>query len=124
MILLYSDETQVPDFAPGTPDFEAMMGEWMAFNQSLIDAGQFISGASLAPTEAATVVAKTFGGSTAVTDGPYAETKEQLGGFYLVEAADLDEAIEIAGRVPIPAGSFEVRPVGFRPGADGKPPTA
>lgn len=121
MILLYSDETQVPDFAPGSPEFEAMMGEWMSFNQSLIDAGQFIEGSALAPTEAATVVTKSFGGSTAVTDGPYAETKEQLGGFYLVEASDLDAAIEIANRVPIPAGSFEIRPVGFRPSADGDP---
>ena len=121
MILLYSDETQVPEFAPGSPEFEATMGEWMAFNQTLIDSGQFIGGASLAPTDTATVVAKSFGGSSAVTDGPYAETKEQLGGFYIVEAADLDAAIEIANRVPIPVGSFEIRPVGFRPGADGDP---
>jgi len=84
MILLYSDETQVPDFAPGSPEFEAMMGYWMAFNQTLIDSGQFVSG----------------------------------------EAADLDAAIEIAHRVPIPAGSFEVRPVGFRPDAAGAPQSA
>lgn len=121
MILLYSDETQVPDFAPGSPEFESMMGEWMAFNQTLIDAGAFIGGASLAPTETATVVTKSFDGSTAVTDGPYAETKEQLGGFYIVEAADLDAAMEIATRVPIPVGSFEIRPVGFRPDAAGDP---
>ena len=124
MILLYSDETQVPDFAPGTPEFEAMMGEWMAFNQTLIDAGHFVGGASLAPTETATVITKSFDGSSTVTDGPYAETKEQLGGYYIVEAADLDAAIEIARRVPIPVGSFEIRPVAFRPDGGGEQPSA
>ncbi len=117
MILLYSDETQHPSFGPGTPEFEAMMGEWMAFNQSLIDAGQMIGGASLAATDTATVLTKNFDGTDAVTDGPYAETKEQLGGYYIVSADSLDEALAIARRVPIPAGKFEVRPIDFRPGA-------
>lgn len=115
MILLYSDESNRPDFAPGSPEFEAMMGEWMAFNQSLIDAGQWIGGASLASTDTATVLTKNFDGTDSVTDGPYAETKEQLGGYYLVNAESLDEAIDIARRVPIPAGRFEVRPIEFRP---------
>lgn len=117
MILLYSDESQSPDFAPGTPEFEAMMGEWLAFNQTLIDAGQMIGGASLAGTDTATVLTKNFDGTESVTDGPYAESKEQIGGYYLVSCDTLDEAIAIARRVPIPAGKFEVRPIGFRPDA-------
>lgn len=117
MILLNSDETAIPDLEPGTPEFEEMMGSWMAYNQMLIDGGHFVSGASLAPTVTATTITKRFDGTESVTDGPYAETKEQLGGFYLIEAKDLDEALALARQVPIPAGSFEVRPVAFRPDA-------
>ena len=117
MILLYSDPTQNPDFEPGSPEFEAMMGEWMAFNQTLIDADQMIGGASLAGTETATMLIKNPDGTESITDGPYAETKEQLGGYYLVRADSLDEAIAIARRIPMPVGNFEVRPIAFRPGA-------
>jgi hypothetical protein len=116
MVLLYSDENvEIP--GPGEPGFDEMMGEWFAYNQTLIDGGHFIAGASLQPTPTATTVAKTFGGPATLIDGPYTETKEQLGGFYLIRAADLDEAIKLASGVPIPAGSFEVRPVAFRPDA-------
>lgn len=116
MILIHSDETvEMP--APGTPGFDEMMAEWMAYNQRLIDGGHWISGASLMPTATATVVRREFGAAPVVSDGPYAETKEQLGGFYLISASDLDEAIELASGVPIPVGSLEVRPVAFRPDA-------
>lgn len=118
MILLYSDETMHPEIEPGSPEFNEMMGEWMAFNQSLIDAGQYIGGASLAGTDTATVLEKKFDGTESVTDGPYAETKEQLGGYYLVSCDTLDDAIAIARRVPIPVGKFEVRPIAFRPDAE------
>lgn len=117
MILLYSDETMSPDFEPGSDEFNAMMGEWMAFNQSLIDAGQYIGGASLAGTDTATVLARDAEGTETMLDGPYAETKEQIGGYYLVKTDTLDEAIEIARRVPIPVGKYEVRPIAFRPDA-------
>jgi hypothetical protein len=114
MITLYSDESvELPE--PGTPEFGAFMGEWMAFNQRLIDGGHWIAGASLMPTPTATTITKEFGSAPTITDGPYAETKEQLGGFYLISAKDLDEALALAALVPIPAGSFEVRPVAFRP---------
>ena len=116
MILLYSDESfEMP--APDTPEFGEFMGEWMAYNQKLIDGGHWVSGASLQPTTTATTVTKSFGAAPSITDGPYAETKEQLGGYDLVSAADLDEAIALAKEVPIPVGSFEVRPVAFRPDA-------
>lgn len=117
MIFAYSDETQRPDFAPGSPEFQEMMSEWMSFNQELIDSGAFIGGGGLASTDTATTLVKQFDGSESITDGPYAETKEQLGGYYIVEAPDLDAAIAIARKIPIPVGSFEVRPVQFRPDA-------
>ena len=94
-----------------------MMGEWFAYNQKLIDGGHFIAGASLQPTGTATTINKTWGAPASMVDGPYAETKEQLGGFYMISAANLDEAIELASGIPIPVGSFEVRPVAFRPDA-------
>ena len=117
MILLHSDESfEMP--AEGSPEFGEMMGQWMAYNQVLIDGGHWIAGASLMPTTTATTVRKSFTGAPAITDGPFAETKEQLGGFYLIRAADLDEALRLATLVPIPVGSFEVRPVAFRPDAE------
>ena len=117
MIMLYSEEGGRPDFAPGTPEFEEMMGAWMAYNQMLIDGGHWVGGASLAPTEASTMLNKAADGSETITDGPYAETKEQIGGYYLVEAEDLDQAMDLARQVPIDVGRFEVRPIAFRPDA-------
>jgi hypothetical protein len=116
MILIYSDENfDAP--APGTPEFDEMMGGWFAFNQRLIDGGHWIGGASLQPTGTATTMHKTFGNAPTMTDGPYVETKEQLGGFYLISADNLDQALELAAGIPIPVGSLEVRPVAFRPDA-------
>ncbi len=115
MILAHSEEGDAP--GPGEPGFEEMMGEWMAYNQRLIDGGHWVSGASLAPSVTATKITK---GDTdvTVTDGPFMETKEMLGGYYLISAKDLDEAIELATAIPIPVGTIEVRPVAFRPDAD------
>lgn len=114
MILNHTVETPGPDF--GTPEFEEMMGRWMAYNQKLIDGGHWISGASLAPSDTASTVQKS-GGDASITDGPYAETKEQIGGFYLISAADLDEALALATEMPLDDGNLEVRPVAFRPDA-------
>lgn len=116
MILLYSDESyEMP--APDTAEFGEFMGHWMAYNQMLIDGGHWVSGASLQPTTTATTITKSFGAAPTISDGPYVETKEQLGGYYLVSAESLDQAIELAKAVPIPVGTFEVRPVAFRPDA-------
>jgi hypothetical protein len=116
MILIHSDETyETP--APGTPGFDEMMAGWLAYNQQLIDGGHWIAAANLQPTSTATTISKSFGAAPSVTDGPFAETKEQLGGFYLIKAADLDEALALAEAIPVPAGSIEVRPVAFRPDA-------
>lgn len=120
MILINSDETlntTTDGPAPGTPEFMERMAPWFAFNQRLIDGGHYISGGSLAPTTAATTVRVEPDAKPVVTDGPFIETKEQLGGFYLITAADLDEALELASAVPIGSGSMEVRPIAFRPDA-------
>lgn len=115
MILIHSDETSLP--TPGMPGFDEVMAGWMAYNQRLIDGGHWISAANLQPTPTATTLRLAPGAPPAVTDGPFAETKEQLGGYYLISAADLDEALALAGEIPLPAGSVEVRPVAFRPGS-------
>jgi len=113
MILINSDENSGAP-GPGEPGFEEMMGEWMGYNQMLIDNGHYVSGASLAPTATATTVRKSNDGVT-MSDGPHIETKEALGGYYMIEADDLDKAIELAKLVPIPVGSLEIRPVAFNP---------
>lgn len=116
MILIYGDESwQANGPQPGSPEFDEMMTGWLTYNQRLVDGGHFVAGANLTPTATATTVRKTFDAEPLVSDGPFAETKEQLGGFYLVQAADLDEAIELAKVLPVPVGSIEVRPVAFRP---------
>lgn len=83
----------------------------MAYDQALRNSGRCIASEALQPTHTAATV-RVRNGKVAVTDGPFAETKECLAGFYLVEAADLNEAVQIASKIP-PAsvGSIEVRPI-------------
>jgi hypothetical protein len=88
-----------------------MHQEFGKLTQELMDTGKFRAGSQLAPTASATTV-RVRDGKRFATDGPFAETKEQLGGYYLVEANDLDDAISIAGRIPLArSGSIEVRPL-------------
>ena len=91
---------------------EAIMRDYGAVIQSLVDSGRFRGGGRLHPTAAATTV-RMRNGKMVLTDGPFAETKEQFGGYHVIECKDLDEAISIAGRIPtLPAGgAIEVRPV-------------
>ena len=110
MILIHGDENYEQP-APGDPGFDEMMKAWTTYNQTLIDGGHWLSGAMLAPTTTATTVRKSYNGAPAIVDGPFAETKEQLGGYYLISAKDLDEAIALATDIPVPVGSIEVRPV-------------
>jgi hypothetical protein len=112
VILIYGDEN-APGPTPGTPEFEAYMGAWMGYTEELKAAGGHLSGAGLHPTSTATTVRRTPGAEPTVTDGPFAETKEQLGGFYMITAKDLDEALAWAKRLPVTDGSIEVRPVGI-----------
>ena len=112
MFLIHSAPTSGPS-GPEDDGFAEMMAAWFAYNQMLVDGGHFISGASLQPTSTATTVSTTTG---AVTDGPYAETKEDIGGYYVVRADDLDQALDLARAIPTTA-SVEVRPLAFRPDA-------
>ena len=109
LLLIYNDQTRWTSLSPA--DQGALMQEYMAFGRSLRDSGNYLAGAALQPTWTARSV-RSREGSTLATDGPFAETREQLGGFYLVEAADLDEAIAMAARIPAArTGSIEVRPI-------------
>ena len=85
--------------------------EYMDYTNGIKKAGNYIAGEALQPISTATTV-RVKNGKTLTTDGPFAETREQLGGFYLVEAKDLDEAIKLAAGIPdARAGSIEVRPI-------------
>jgi hypothetical protein len=92
-------------------EWDALNRECMAYGDSIVASGHRLGGEALEPTHAATSV-RVRNGEVSTTDGPFAETKEQLAGFYLLEAADLNEAIQVAARIP-PArfGTVEVRPV-------------
>jgi hypothetical protein len=90
---------------------EAVYGAYFAFSKEIRESGAYITGEALQPTATATTV-RVRNGQTLTTDGPYAETKEQLGGFYMVECADLDEAIAWAAKIPgAKEGAVEVRPI-------------
>jgi len=108
LVLIYSEE---PTGAPDPAQIGAVMEEYNAYSQMLRDRGAFVSGEALQPTTTATTV-RVRDGQTMTTDGPFAETKEALGGFYLIEAKDLDEALALGGACPgAKWGSIEVRPI-------------
>lgn len=98
---------------------EAEMGEWFAFTQRIVDSGEMVAGDPLQGTETATTVS-IRDGETIVTDGPFAETKEILGGYYIVDVDSLERAQELAAELPSARyGRTEVRPLMVLPGADG-----
>ena len=111
-ILIYDENTANPDPAPPDPAVWAeIMAEYNAYSQALTDAGVNQGGEALQPNPTATTV-RVRDGRTMTTDGPFAETKEGLGGFYLIDVRDLDEALAWAARCPGAGyGSVEVRPV-------------
>jgi hypothetical protein len=108
MLLIYSD----PTTAPNDPaEYEKMHAEYLTFTQELIDSRELVAGDALEGTDTATTV-RVRGAKTTNVDGPFAETKEVLGGFYIVDVRDLDRALELAARIPhARVGSVEVRPV-------------
>ncbi|MEN8239916.1 MAG: YciI family protein [Actinomycetota bacterium] len=108
-LLIYGDETAAP--AEGSDEFNAMYQAYYKFTEDISNAGVNRGGEALHGVESATSV-QVRNGDRTVTDGPFAETKEQLGGFYLVEVDDLDAAIDIAARIPgANHGTIEVRPL-------------
>jgi hypothetical protein len=109
LCLIYEDETAFGKM----PKAEAgkMMGEYQAYTADIKRSGHYLGGNALQPTQAASTV-RVRNGKISTTDGPFAETKEQLGGYYLVEAKDLNDAIQVAARIPSARwGSIEVRPI-------------
>lgn len=109
LCLIYDDEKALNDMPPA--ERGAFMGAYGTFTKEVKASGHFLAGDALQPVATATTV-RVRGGKLTTTDGPFAETKEQLGGFYLVEAKDLNEALQIAAKIPsVRTGSVEVRPV-------------
>jgi hypothetical protein len=109
LLLIYRNEAEAA--AMTQADANTMHGEYTAFTQGIIQSGHFKGGERLHPASAATTV-RVRNGKTTTTDGPFAETREQLGGYYMIEAKDLDEATAIAAKLPgSKYGSVEIRPV-------------
>ncbi len=109
MLLIYSQEGQWAN--AGEAEQEAEMAKWYRYTEELRNAGVSTAGDALQPTATATCV-RDNGDAPMVTDGPFAETKEQLGGYYLLDVADLDEAIKWAHKCPGAAkGTIELRPI-------------
>jgi hypothetical protein len=109
LCLIYSDESIWPKLSRA--DAESVMAEYLAFSGSIRASGNYLGGHRLQPTRTGRTV-RVRSGKVSKTDGPYAETKEQLGGYYLIDAPDLESAVDIASRIPgARFGGIEVRPI-------------
>lgn len=109
LCLIYYDEKNLDALPPGTT--EAIMKECFTYSDELRENGHYIAAEALHPVQTATTL-RFRHGKVSTTDGPFAETKEQLGGFYLINASDLNEAIRVASRIPPGRlGCIEVRPL-------------
>ena len=109
LCMVCNDETML-DAMPRS-DFQALVDEHLAYDDVLRESGHYLVSNALQSVQTATTV-RVRNGKMSVTDGPFAETKEQLGGFYLIEARDLNDAIQVAAKIPSArTGSIEVRPI-------------
>jgi hypothetical protein len=109
LCLIYDDEKTVAGMSKAEGD--AFMGEYFAFTEGIKKSGHYLGGEALKPVHTATTV-RVRNGKMSTTDGPFAETKEQLGGYYMIDAKDLNEALQIAAKIPSArTGSVEVRPI-------------
>jgi hypothetical protein len=109
LCLIYDEEKALSGMSKA--EMDAFMGEYRAFGESTRKSGHNLGGHQLQPVHTATTI-RSRNGKVSTTDGPFAETKEQLGGFYLIEAKDLNDAIQVASRIPsVRTGSIEVRPI-------------
>jgi len=109
LCLIYDEEKKA--HAMSKSEGDAFMGEYFAFTEGIKKTGHYLGGNALQPVQSATSV-RLRNGKLSTTDGPFAETKEQLGGYFLVEVDDLDTAIELASKIPgARHGSVEVRPI-------------
>src|SRR5918999_5613588 len=109
MFLLYGDESRWAEVTP--EELQEVMQAYEVFSREVTGAGAFVSGEPLEASSAATTV-RVRDGEPVISDGPFAETREQLGGFYVLECRDLDEAVRWATKIPaVTEGSVEIRPV-------------
>ena len=109
LCLIYENEQNWSHYTKNQGD--SMMAEYGTFTEDIQKSGHLVAGEALQPTNTATTV-RVRNGKVSTTDGPFAETKEQLGGYYLIEGKDLNDAIQVAARIPgAKTGAVEVRPV-------------
>jgi len=109
LLMIYSAEGSGPE--PGSPEFGEYMGEYFSFTQEMKERNLFVAGEPLEKVNTASTV-RVRNGESMITDGPFAETKEVLGGYYLLDCKDLNEALECAAKIPTAShGSIEVRPI-------------
>ena len=109
LCLIYDSEEKRA--AMSKAELDGRVGEYFAFNEGIRKSGHYLAGEALQPIQTAVTV-RIRNGKLSTTDGPFAETKEQLGGFYLINAGDLNEAIQVASKIPSARfGSIEVRPI-------------
>jgi hypothetical protein len=109
MFNLFGEEGGWQDASP--EDMKAEMDRWEAFGREAVDAGVMVAGDALQESDTATTLRIQQQAEPIVSDGPFAETKEQLGGYYVLDCKDLDEALEWARKIPLSSGAIEVRPV-------------
>ncbi|HEY6506515.1 MAG TPA: YciI family protein [Vicinamibacterales bacterium] len=109
LCLIYDEEKKLGAMSKSESD--AFMGEYFGFTDDIKKSGHYLGGEALQPVHTATSV-RVRSGKMSTTDGPFAETKEQLGGYYLIEAKDLNDALQVASRIPsAKLGTVEVRPI-------------
>ena len=109
LCLIYDEEKKLGAMPKAESD--AFMGEYFGFTEGIKKSGHYLGGNALQPVQTATTV-RVRNGKVSTTDGPFAETTEQLGGYYLIEAKNLDDAIQVAAKIPSSRiGSIEVRPI-------------
>ena len=111
LLLIYGDESTGANM--NEQEQAAAMDKWMTYTNDFQNSGKMLGGEALMPSSTATTVRGNPNGSTMVTDGPFAESKETLGGYYMIEAANLDEALEWAKKMPnmSEGGAVEIRPI-------------
>jgi hypothetical protein len=109
LCLIYDEEKKLGEMSKAESD--AFMGEYFTFTNEIRASGHYLGGEALQPAHTATSV-RVRNGKVTTTDGPFAETKEQLGGYYLINARDLNDALQVAARIPSARiGTVEVRPI-------------
>jgi hypothetical protein len=109
MFSLFGEEGGWQDTSP--EDMKAEMDRWEAFGREAVEAGVMVAGDALQESDTATTLRIQQQAEPLVSDGPFAETKEQLGGYYVLDCKDLDEALAWARKIPLSSGAIEVRPV-------------